>query len=171
MPATTIVHATARQERNSIDRRRRVLSILARRASCSFSLMLLHVSKAGNFGADPSIFPSEPPKRIDPIVRDCQPPRLHLPHRPRIAPQRQPGHGCPDAPSCRRWPRPRAQGDQRIEYQPVDLQTLAERALARAKCPLGRNADVIDPGLSRRRLDALDQLRHLSLEYIGWPDR
>src|SRR5207247_9274103 len=98
MPATTIVQATARQERNSIDRCRRVLSILARRASCSFSLMLLHVSKAGHFGAAPSIFPSEPPKPIDPIVLDCQPPRLPLPHRPRIAPQRPPGHGAPTAP-------------------------------------------------------------------------
>ena len=59
---------------------------------------------------------------------------------------------------------PRAQCDERIEYHPVDLQALAECALARAKCSLGRNADVIDTGLPWRRLDALDQLRHLPLE-------
>src|SRR5215471_17379680 len=64
---------------------------------------------------------------------------------------------------------PRAQCDERIEYHPVDLQALAECALARAKCPLGRNADVIDAGLPWRRLDALDQLRHLPLECVGWP--
>jgi len=59
---------------------------------------------------------------------------------------------------------PRAQGDERIEYHPIDLQALAECALARAKCPLGRNADVTDAGLPWRRLDALDQLRHLPLD-------
>src|SRR5262249_8453755 len=64
---------------------------------------------------------------------------------------------------------PRAQCDERIEYHPVDLQALAECALATAKCPLGRNADVVDAGLPWRRLDALDQLRHLPLEYVGWP--
>src|SRR5262249_31061861 len=64
---------------------------------------------------------------------------------------------------------PRAQGDERIEYHPVDLQALAECALARAKCPLGRNADVIDAGPPWRRLDAVDQLRHLPLECVGWP--
>src|SRR5262249_45671934 len=64
---------------------------------------------------------------------------------------------------------PRAQGDERIEYHPVDLQALAECALARAKCPLGRNADVIEAGLPWRCLDALDQLRHLPLECLGWP--
>ena len=64
---------------------------------------------------------------------------------------------------------PRAQGDERIEYHPVDLQALAECALARAKCPLGRNADVVDAGPPWRRLDALDQLRHLPLECVGWP--
>ena len=58
---------------------------------------------------------------------------------------------------------PRAQGDERIEYHPVDLQALAECALARAKCPLGRNADVVDAGLPWRCLDALDQLRLLAL--------
>src|SRR6266481_8965645 len=41
---------------------------------------------------------------------------------------------------------PRAQCDERIEYHPVDLQALVERALARVKCPLGRNADVVDAG-------------------------
>ena len=61
------------------------------------------------------------------------------------------------------------QGDERIEYHPVDLQALAECALARAKCPLGRNADVIDAGPPWRRLDALGQLRHLPLECVGWP--
>src|SRR5262245_49150832 len=64
---------------------------------------------------------------------------------------------------------PRAQCDERIEYHPVDLQALAECALATAKCPLGRNADVVDAGLPWRRLAALDQLRHLPLEYVGWP--
>src|SRR5262252_5737715 len=63
----------------------------------------------------------------------------------------------------------RAQGDERIEYHPVDLQALAECALATAKCPLGRNADVINAGLPWRRLDVLDQLRHLPLECVGWP--
>src|SRR5581483_8344548 len=65
---------------------------------------------------------------------------------------------------------PRAQGDERIEYQPIDLQALAEQAFARAKGPLGGNADLIDAGLPWRRLDALDQLRDLTLEHIGWPD-
>ena len=60
---------------------------------------------------------------------------------------------------------------ERIEYHPVDLQALAECALARAKCPLGRNADVVDAGLPWRRLDALDQLRHLALECVGWPKK
>src|SRR5262249_37091716 len=55
---------------------------------------------------------------------------------------------------------PRAQCDERIEYHPVHLQALAVCALARAKCPLGRNADFIDAGPPWRRLDALDQLRH-----------
>ena len=55
---------------------------------------------------------------------------------------------------------PRAQGDERIEYHPVNLQARPECALARAKCPLGRNADVIDAGLPWRRLDALDQSRY-----------
>src|SRR6185312_5385358 len=36
---------------------------------------------------------------------------------------------------------PRAQRDKRIEYQSVDLQALPQCALARAKRPLGRNAD------------------------------
>src|SRR5262249_62094249 len=43
--------------------------------------------------------------------------------------------------------------------------------LARAKCPLGRNADVINAGLPWRRLDVLDQLRHLPLECVGWPKK
>src|SRR5215468_11172671 len=63
----------------------------------------------------------------------------------------------------------RAQGDERIEQHPVDLQALAECALARAKCPLGRNADVVDASPPWRRLDALDQLRYLPLECVGWP--
>src|SRR5260221_4369762 len=63
----------------------------------------------------------------------------------------------------------RAQCYERIEYQPVDLQALAECALARAKCRLGRNADVIDAGLPWRHLDALDQLRHPAFECIGSP--
>ena len=62
---------------------------------------------------------------------------------------------------------PAAQGNERIEYHPVDLQARAECARARAKCALGRNADVIDAGLPWRRLDALDQLRQLPLECIG----
>ena len=37
------------------------------------------------------------------------------------------------------------------------------------KCPLGRNADVVDAGPPWRRLDALNQLRHLPFECIGWP--
>src|SRR5262249_25579397 len=66
---------------------------------------------------------------------------------------------------------PRAQCDKRIEYHSVHLQALAECALARAKCPLGRNADFIDAGLPWRCLDALDQLRHLALECVGWPKK
>src|SRR5262249_22995583 len=62
---------------------------------------------------------------------------------------------------------PRAQCYQAIESHPVALQAVAECALARAKCPLGRNADVIDAGLPWRRLDALDQLRHLALECVS----
>jgi hypothetical protein len=69
-----------------------------------------------------------------------------------------------------RYPyRARAQCDERIEDHAVDLQALAECALARAKCSLGRNADFIDAGPPWRRLDALDQLRHLPLECVGWP--
>src|SRR5262249_43244388 len=66
-------------------------------------------------------------------------------------------HSSEDTPLRRSLPR--AQGDERIEYHPVDLQARPECALARAKCPLGRNADVIDAGLPWRRLDALDQSR------------
>src|SRR5215472_11985751 len=66
---------------------------------------------------------------------------------------------------------PRAQCYERIEYHPVDLQALAECALARAKCPLGRNADIVDAGPPWRCLDALDQLRHLALECVGWPKK
>ena len=66
--------------------------------------------------------------------------------------------------------RQRAQCHQRIVYELIDLQSLAERALARAKCPLGRNADLIDAGLTWRCLDALDQMRDLPLEHIGWPE-
>src|SRR5262245_58491690 len=62
---------------------------------------------------------------------------------------------------------PRAQCDERIEYHPVDLQAHLECARARVKCPLGRNADVVDAGPPWRRLDALDQMRHLPLECIG----
>src|SRR6516165_8431978 len=58
---------------------------------------------------------------------------------------------------------------ERIEYHPVDFQALAECALARAKCPLGGNADVVDAGLPWRRLDALDQLCYLPLECVGSP--
>ena len=64
---------------------------------------------------------------------------------------------------------PPAQGNERIEYHPVDLQARAECARARAKCAFGRNADVIDAGLPWRRLDALDQVRHLAFECVGWP--
>ncbi len=66
---------------------------------------------------------------------------------------------------------PRAQCYERIEYHPVDLQALAECARAGAKCAFGRNADVIDAGLPWRRFDALDQLRHLAFECVGWPKK
>src|SRR5258707_12955394 len=62
---------------------------------------------------------------------------------------------------------PRAQCDERIEYHPVELQALVECALARGKCPIGRNAEVGDAGPPRCPLDSLDQLRNLPLEYIG----
>src|SRR4029077_16037402 len=62
---------------------------------------------------------------------------------------------------------PRAQCDERIEYRPVDLQALVECALARVKCPLGRNADVVNAGPPWRRLNARDKMRPLPLECIG----
>jgi hypothetical protein len=36
----------------------------------------------------------------------------------------------------------RAQGDDRIEYQSIEIQALAKGAFAGAKCPLGRDADL-----------------------------
>ena len=65
---------------------------------------------------------------------------------------------------------PCAQGDERIEHQSIDLEALAKRAFARAKCPLRRDADLVDAGLARRRLDTFDQLRHPRVENIRRPD-
>src|ERR1700738_3984052 len=65
---------------------------------------------------------------------------------------------------------PRAQRGQRVEHQSIDLETLAQRPFAAARCPLRRNADLVDAGLAWRRLDAFDQLRHLPLENIRRPD-
>src|SRR6516162_6609110 len=75
------------------------------------------------------------------------------------------GRYCPSARRCF------AQCDQCVEYQAVDLQALVLRALAQAESPLGRNADAIDAALPRRRLDALDELRHLPLECLGRPEQ
>src|SRR5262249_3356224 len=69
--------------------------------------------------------------------------------------------------AARALPLPHAQGGAPIEYHPCDLQPLVTGELARVKCPLGRNADVVDAGPPWRRLDALDQLRHPLLKCIG----
>src|SRR5262249_33248889 len=64
-----------------------------------------------------------------------------------------------------------AQCDERVKHQPIDLEALAQRALAGAKSPLRWNADLIDARLSRRCFDALDQLRHLAFEGLGRPEQ
>ena len=77
MLAATAAKPRPRTMRNPNDLRRRNFSMLARRASCSFSLILCHFSMAGNCGTDPIISPSERSRRIGDILRDCQPPILH----------------------------------------------------------------------------------------------
>jgi hypothetical protein len=77
MLAATAAKPRPRTMRNPNDLRRRTFSMLARRASCSFSLIPCHFSMAGNCGADPIISPSERSRRIGDILRDCQPPILH----------------------------------------------------------------------------------------------
>ena len=52
---------------------------------------------------------------------------------------------------------PPAQGNERIEYHPVDLQARAECARARAKCPFGRNADVINACVSCHTVPGSDR--------------
>jgi DNA topoisomerase IA len=50
----------------------------------------------------------------------------------------------------------RAQSNQRIEYQSIESQARAKRALPKAKCPLRRDADLVDAGLARCRFDTID---------------
>ena len=64
-----------------------------------------------------------------------------------------------------------AQRHQRIEHQPVDLQALAQGALAGAEGALGGNADLVDALLLRRRLDVVDQPRDARLERVGRPQQ
>src|SRR5437868_1438613 len=63
----------------------------------------------------------------------------------------------------------RDEQDKDKNWHAVHRQRLAERALARAQCPLGRNAAFIAAGPPWLRLAALDQRRHLPLECVGWP--
>src|SRR4051794_31387890 len=55
------------------------------------------------------------------------------------------------------------QPNQRVVNQPVDLEPVLQRPFARAEGALRGNPDVVDAGLSRRRLDARDQLAHALL--------
>src|ERR1700751_2930339 len=61
------------------------------------------------------------------------------------------------------------QSNQLIEDQSIEGQARAKRACARAKCPLRGDADLVDAGLARCRLDTVDQLRHLPVENIRRP--
>jgi hypothetical protein len=63
-----------------------------------------------------------------------------------------------------------AQGDERIEDQSIEGQALAKRTFAGAKLPAPRDADFVDAGLARRRLDPVNQLRHLPIENIRYPE-
>ena len=63
--------------------------------------------------------------------------------------------------------RSRSQTNKCIEHQLVDLQAVVERALARAKCSLGWNSNGTDAGLTWRRLDVVDELRHTPFEEVG----
>lgn len=64
----------------------------------------------------------------------------------------------------------RAQGDERIEYQSIEIQALAKGAFAGAKCPLRWDADLVDAALAWRRLDKFNQPRHSPAENIRRPD-
>src|ERR1700681_1226666 len=65
----------------------------------------------------------------------------------------------------------RAQGHERIEYQSIEIQALAKGAFAGAKCPLRRDADLVDAALAWRRLDNFNQLRHRRLKTSAGPIR
>src|SRR5215470_2930573 len=80
---------------------------------------------------------------------------------------------CNSISEVRRHPRlssALAQGDERIENQSIEGQALAKRAFAGAKCPLRRDADFVDAGSARRRLDPVNQLRHPPIENIRYPE-
>src|SRR6516164_2764930 len=62
------------------------------------------------------------------------------------------------------------QGDEGIEDQSIEGQALAKRTFAGAKCPLRRDAYFVDASLPRRRLDPVNQLRHLPAENIRYPE-
>src|SRR5215470_4581318 len=80
---------------------------------------------------------------------------------------------CNSISEVRRHPRlssALAQADERIEDQSIEGQALAKRTFAEAKCPLRRDAYFVDAGLPRRRLDPVNQLRHLPIEDIRYPE-
>src|SRR5258708_33280062 len=64
------------------------------------------------------------------------------------------------------WQSSLQRGESLVD-QLVDLDPLAQRPLAVAECPLPRNADFADPGLTRGGLNPLDQLAALLPEGIG----
>ena len=78
MPTARMVPAAANRQRNRIARWRCARAMLSRRASCSFSLILFHVSKVGNLDAEAMGVPSALVANRG-IVRPTRPPGLHLP--------------------------------------------------------------------------------------------
>src|SRR5690349_14892395 len=71
----------------------------------------------------------------------------------------------------RRSVRAPAPFDERVEHPAVDLDAVAQQAFARAEGAFRGDADLVDTGLARRRLHAVDQLRHASLEDVGRSDQ
>src|SRR5262245_38270429 len=63
----------------------------------------------------------------------------------------------------------RAQGAKCVKHHAVDLQPIAEEALARTKGPLGRYSDLRDMCLARRCLDGFYELSHALLKDLGRP--
>ena len=61
----------------------------------------------------------------------------------------------------------RSQRVQRIDDFAVEDQSFDPPALAFSKRALGRNADFVDAGTPRRRLDLVDEFRHVIGEFAA----